>query len=71
MSHLIIMTPAVVAEYGVVYPPAVLGHSCVNSGKLGIGAPFPPGHHAINTALADERTPRVPLKEQERRFGQG
>lgn len=55
------MTPAVEAEDDVVYPLAVLGHSRVNSRKLGIGTSLPPGHHAVDTALADERTARVPL----------
>lgn len=62
------MTPAVEAEYGVVDPLAVLGHSSVNSRKLGISTSLPPGHHAVNTALTDQRTARVPLKTREVRL---
>ena len=60
---LILVTPAVVAEHGVVYPPAVLGHGGVDSGKPGVGAAFPPGHQAVDPALAHKRTPRVPLRK--------
>lgn len=58
------MTPAVEAEDGVVYPLAVLGHSGVNSRKLGISTSLPPGHHTVNTTLTDERTTRVPLEKK-------
>lgn len=68
---LIFITPAVVAKYGVVYPPAVLGHSSVDSRKLGNSTSSPPGHQAVDPALTYEWTPRVPLKQQERRARQG
>lgn len=66
-SVLTFITPAVEAEYGVINPPAVLGHSSVDSRKLGISTSFPPGHQAIDPALTYEWTPGVPLERQDRR----
>lgn len=63
---LILVTPAVVAEDGVVDPPAVFGHGRVDARKLGLSAAVPPGHQAIDPALTDEWTPRVPLNHQQR-----
>lgn len=71
LNLLIFITPAVVAQYGVVYPPAVLGHSSVDSRKLGNSTSSPPGHQAVDPALTYEWTPRVSLKQQERRTRQG
>lgn len=59
-------TPAVVAKYDVVYPPAVIGYSSVDSRILGITTTFPPGHQAINPTITDKRTSRISLKQQKR-----
>lgn len=60
---LIPLTSAVVAKYGVVDPPAELGHSSVDSRKLGISTPSAPRHHAIDPAITHEWTTWVPLEE--------
>lgn len=61
---LILVASAVVAKYGVVYPPAELGHSSVDSRKLSISTTFPPGHDTIDPTIANKWTPRVPLMEE-------